>query len=145
MVLQTENLDNKFRFKSSFITFAIVVFIHERCLSLSALSPQLQLYWVVFFSSLICRALVCGIEKLNLNMGSIQREVISDLKGETQLLSKDILESIWLISKKTSVNRFKTGFYSTWRNWVPLRIWTQLSTFKPRIFLSLHCNWTPFF
>jgi hypothetical protein len=44
MVLQTENLDNKFRFKSSFITFAIVVFIHERCLSLSALSPQLQLY-----------------------------------------------------------------------------------------------------
>jgi hypothetical protein len=37
---------------------------------------------------------VCGIEKLNLNRGSIQREVISDLKGENQFLSKDILESI---------------------------------------------------
>jgi hypothetical protein len=50
---------------------------------------------------------VCGIAELNLNRGSVQREVISDLKGENQLLSNDIWER--------SVTGFKTGFYGVWQ------------------------------
>ncbi len=49
--------------------------------------------------------------------GSIRKEVISDLKGENQFFSKEIWDSIWLISRERSVNRFKNWFLPV----VPLR------------------------
>ncbi len=45
------------------------------------------------------------------NIVQIQKEVISDLKREILFLSKEIWESILLISSERSVNRFKNWIY----------------------------------
>jgi hypothetical protein len=52
-----------------------------------------------------------------------RKEVISNLKRENQFWSKEIWESIWLISIERSVTGLNMDF-KAWNNEVPLRIMT---------------------
>ncbi len=80
---------------------------------------QSQIFLLVFLKGKLTKAL--GI------WGSIWKDMISDLQDENLLLSKEIWESICLISyreREICKPVLKTGFYSAWRNGVCLRIWT---------------------
>ncbi len=52
----------------------------------------------------------------------IQKEVIYDLKRENQFLSKEIWESIWVISRKRFINQFSNWILRRVPLWSPRRV-----------------------